>query len=243
MRNEEIKVDFNNEPPRGFLRRLFVVILAIIASFGIFLYIVDQPYGEKLISYAQEILGIPNTNPAKMPLAINPNEDNAVVLAKDEEILRLQQALAQKENELTALSASVNGLSSSVEQMKKDRQTITNNMRFSIKPKKQIVTECYSMVRGEWKIPQACLLSIATKVNAELANDKRVVAFEVSGIVDSVPYGGLSPELKQEGLASFRAWEAIREINRKIPTATAFEGASIQSPDKRGYSIKAYFVE
>lgn len=96
---------------------------------------------------------------------------------------------------------------------------------------------------GTWEIPQSCLLSIATKVDKELQADKRVVAFEVQGIVDTNPYRGLSPELKQEGLASFRAWNAIRAINAKIPNATVFEGPSLQLENKRGYSIKAYFVE
>ena len=88
-----------------------------------------------------------------------------------------------------------------------------------------------------------CLLSLATKIGNELEKDKKVVAFEIQGIVDNNPYKGLSPELKQEGLASFRAWNAIREINKKIPNATAFEGPSLQLKDKRGYRIKAYFVE
>ncbi|MDY3113548.1 MAG: hypothetical protein SOW25_04385, partial [Helicobacter sp.] len=120
---------------------------------------------------------------------------------------------------------------------------IATKLRYSIKPKKQIVAECYSMQIGSWDIPKSCLLAIATKVNAELENDKKVVAFEIQGVVDTNPYRGLSPELKQEGLASFRAWSAIREINAKLPNAIAFEGPSLQLENKRGYKIKAYFVE
>ena len=77
-------------------------------------------------------------------------------------------------------------------QEKKAQNTMTK-LRYSIKPKRQIITECFSMEIGKWEIPQSCLLSIATKVDSELQNDKRVVAFEVQGIVDTNPYRGLSP--------------------------------------------------
>lgn len=164
-------------------------------------------------------------------------------LAKDDEIRRLQEALAQKEEQISQLAKTMDGLDSSVEQIKNAKNNISSKMRYTIKPKKKIIAECFSMATGRWEIPSGCLLHIATNANKAMELDKKVVAFEVQGIVDTKSYRGLSPELKQEGLASFRALAAIKEIEKKVPNAVAFEGPSIQLPEKRGYTIKAYYVE
>lgn len=164
-------------------------------------------------------------------------------IAKDDEIRRLQEALAQKEEQISQLAKTMDGLDSSVEQIKNAKNNISSKMRYTIKPKKKIIAECFSMATGRWEIPDGCLLHIATNANKAMELDKKVVAFEVQGIVDTKSYRGLSPELKQEGLASFRALAAIKEIEKKVPNAVAFEGPSIQLPEKRGYTIKAYYVE
>lgn len=216
---------------------LFLLIVLILLILGGGYYFLHQPSGQALLHKANNALGFqPNTAESQIQYT---KQD-----AKDDEIKRLQEALYQKNRELEHLAQSVEGLNVSVQEMqeKKAQNTMTK-LRYSIKPKRQIITECFSMEIGKWEIPQSCLLSIATKVDSELQNDKRVVAFEVQGIVDTNPYRGLSPELKQEGLASFRAWEAIRSITSKIPNAVVFEGPSLQLENKRGYSIKAYFVE
>lgn len=235
MAQEEIEVSFEKEPKKNFGLILLILVVIILAIFGLVYYVLNQPYGKNILVNIQNTFGTQQS--ANVTTTPTLSMD-----AKDEEIKRLQEALRQKEQDLLKLSASVKGLGDSVEQMKKDQNTIANNLRYSIKPKKQIIAECYSMEIGRWDIPKGCLLSIATKVGNELESDNRVVAFEVQGIVDTKPYAGSSPELKQEGLASFRAREAIREINKKLPNATAFEGPSIQVENKRGYSIKAYFV-
>lgn len=230
LENKEIPVKISDDldsKKSNFLPILLIVILVIVILFcGIF-YALTQPFGKEILGKIQGKTGI---------------ETTISDMSKDE-VERLKVALKQKEQELIKLSKSVGGLSETMEQIKKDKKAITNNLGYSIKPKEAVITSCYSMQNGKWKIPQSCLLSIATKVNAELQNDKRVVAFEIQGIVDNKPYAGRSPELKQEGLASFRAWEAIKEIEKKLPNVTAFEGPSLQLPNKRGYTIKAYFVE
>ncbi|CAM2789464.1 hypothetical protein [Helicobacter burdigaliensis] len=233
MAQEEIEVSFEKEPKKNFGVILLVLVVIILAVFGLVYYVLSQPYGKNMLENLQNAFGVQQSTTATSSLSME---------AKDEEIKRLQVALRQKEQDLLKLSSSVKGLGESVEQMKKDQNALANNLRYSIKPKKQIIVECYSMEVGKWDIPKGCLLSIATKVGNELESDNRVVAFEVQGFVDTKPYAGSSPELKQEGLASFRAREAIREINKKLPNATVFEGPSIQVEDKRGYSIKAYFV-
>ena len=229
--NKEIAVEVGEikKEKSNFLPILLIVILVIVLLFGGIFYALMQPFGKEFLGKIQNKMGMEVTQDTK---EVNLSE-----------VKRLQDALQKKEQELIKLSKSVGGLSETMEQIKKDKKAITNNLGYSIKPKEAVITSCYSMQNGKWKIPQSCLLSIATKVNAELQNDKRVVAFEIQGIVDNKPYAGLSPELKQEGLASFRAWEAIREIEKKLPNVTAFEGPSLQLPNKRGYTIKAYFVE
>lgn len=223
-----IQLNFDEETKKShFWLFLSILIILIIVIFGVGYYFLNHKNSQSAIQSLQNTLGITQ-------------ETTSTEYAKEEEIRRLQEALMQKEKELLNLAQSVEGLNISVQEI---QQTNTTNLRYTIKPKKQIIAECFSMQIGKWDIPQGCLLSLATKIGNELEKDKKVVAFEIQGIVDNNPYKGLSPELKQEGLASFRAWNAIREINKKIPNATAFEGPSLQLKDKRGYRIKAYFVE
>ncbi|MBX7490822.1 hypothetical protein K4G58_04415 [Helicobacter sp. Faydin-H64] len=206
-------------------------------------YFLNQPSGQALLSKAQNSLGIAQESTLDYKDSDSVVDFSNATYAKDDEIRRLQNALYQKERELENLAHSLEGLNASVKEIQNSQQNTMQKLRYTLKPKQQIIAECFSMEIGKWDIPKSCLLSIATKVDKELQNDKRVVAFEVQGIVDTNPYRGLSPELKQEGLASFRAWNAIRSINAKIPNATIFEGPSIQLANKRGYSIKAYFVD
>ncbi|WP_279128337.1 hypothetical protein [Helicobacter winghamensis] len=220
------------------LLALIIVLIALVLGGGY--YFLSQPSGQALLFKAQTSLGM-----AQDPILDSNFTSNAnrTVYAKDDEIRRLQEALYQKERELEKLAYSLNGLNVSVQEIQNSRQNTMQKLRYTIKPKQQIIAECFAMEIGSWDIPKNCLLSLATKVDKELQNDNRVVAFEVQGVVDINPYRGLSPELKQEGLASFRAWNAIYAINAKIPNATIFEGPSLQLQDKRGYTIKAYFVD
>lgn len=246
-RNLESKIEDSSqeitlgEPKNSsFLPFLTLMVVLILLVLGGGYYFLSQPSGQILLSRAQNFLGI--SQQSTLDSNFTP-ETHVESYAKDDEIRRLQDALYQKERELENLAHSLNGLNASVKEIQDSKQNTMQKLRYTIKPKQQIIAECFSMEIGRWDIPKNCLLSIETKVDKELQNDKRVVAFEVQGIVDTNPYRGLSPELKQEGLASFRAWNAIRAINAKIPNATVFEGPSLQLENKRGYSIKAYFVD
>ncbi|WP_233704038.1 hypothetical protein [Helicobacter mesocricetorum] len=232
MTDNEMEVKFEEEPKSNFGKFLWILIFLIALILAIGFYLSNQPFGQETIVKIQNFFKEEKGGGEQLYVKV-------IEGTKDEEIKRLQFALMQKEQELINLTNSMNG---SINVSFERGNTLTD-IRYAIKPKNQIIAECFSMDVGKWKIPQGCLLSIATKVSQELEKDKQVVAFEVQGIVDTNPYRGLSPELKQEGLASFRAREAIREIYAKIPNATAFEGPSIQRPNQRGYSIKAYFVE
>ncbi|MGP1579749.1 MAG: hypothetical protein ACTTH5_01805 [Wolinella sp.] len=148
-----------------------------------------------------------------------------------QEIKRLKNELEQRQQQIDRLIET---------RMATD---MSAKLSYTIHPKEKIITECHTMDVGKWAIPENCAISVAANVHKELEEDKRVVVFEVQGIVDSTPYKGLSPELKQEGLASFRAREAIRAIALKLPDAVAFEGPSSQEKSRRGYRIKAYYVE
>lgn len=236
MSDKEIEVEFEEKHNKSFLPILLILSVTVLLIFGVIFYLLKQPIGKEILQDTKVALGFSdNTQQSNLQQINNINVTNTTSdNAKDDEIKRLQEALRIKEMELNKLSIATNS---------NQQNNALTNIRYAIKPKKQIVAECFAMDIGEWKIPKNCLLSIATNVNKELSDDISVVAFEVQGIVDTNPYRGLSPELKQEGLASFRALEAIREINKKIPNAVVFEGPSMQLQDKRGYSIKAYFVE
>ncbi|WP_051420578.1 hypothetical protein [Helicobacter pametensis] len=120
---------------------------------------------------------------------------------------------------------------------------MTQRLSYAIKPKAQYVTECYVAQNGRWSLPSVCLQNMKSSIEGLLASDKRIVALEVVGIVDEKPYAGRSPELKQEGLASFRAKMAIQEIYKLFPNVAVFEGLSVQEPKKRGFTVRAYYFQ
>ncbi|WP_299549145.1 hypothetical protein [uncultured Helicobacter sp.] len=237
---DSTEITLEDPKSSSFLPLLGLIVVLVVLVLGGGYYFLSQPSGRAMLSKVQTSLGMTQDS------VLDSNSTSTAYpasYAKDDEIKRLQDALYQKERELENLAHSLNGLNASVQEIQTSKQNTMQKLRYTIKPKQQIIAECFAMDIGRWDIPKNCLLSLATKVDKELQNDKRVVAFEVQGIVDTNPYRGLSPELKQEGLASFRAWNAIRAINAKLPKATIFEGPSLQLANKRGYSIKAYFVD
>ncbi|WP_305862341.1 hypothetical protein [Helicobacter cholecystus] len=127
--------------------------------------------------------------------------------------------------------------------LKKQASSMTQRLSYIIKPKTQLVVECYKSKTGKWQLPQECVKTLIENVEMMLKEDKKIVALEVSGVVDEQKYGGSSPELKQEGLASFRAKSVIKYLKKSLQTITVFEGLSVQEKGKRGYFIRAYYVE
>lgn len=127
--------------------------------------------------------------------------------------------------------------------LKKQANSVVQKLNYVIKPKNKLVVECYSAPKGRWNIPQECAKILIVNIQNLLKEDKKIVALEVSGVVDDQQYSGFSPELKQEGLASFRARNVIEYLRKTLPNITTFEGLSVQKADKRGYFIRAYYVQ
>lgn len=120
---------------------------------------------------------------------------------------------------------------------------ITQRLKYAIKPKAQFVSECYEARIGDWKLPQKCFNELNRNLTQLLQSDKRILVLEVIGVVDEKKYAGRSPELKQEGLASFRAKNVIERLRRDFPQIVTFEGLSLQQPQKRGFAVRAYYVK
>lgn len=122
------------------------------------------------------------------------------------------------------------------------QDNIVSRLNYSIKPLDMIVASCYTMSNGRWNMVNSCEDSMVSSINHLIDTNKEIVALEVSGIVDSNPYAGPSAELKQEGLASFRAREAIKIITSEFSNIAVFEGLSMQVSNKRGFEVKAYYL-
>lgn len=118
-----------------------------------------------------------------------------------------------------------------------------NQLKYTIKPIDKNISVCDTMLNGKWITPQICNKTLVDSVENLINTNKELIAIEVSGIVDNNPYAGPSSELKQEGLASFRAREAIRIITKRFSNVAVFEGLSIQTPNKRGFQVKAYYLQ
>lgn len=140
-----------------------------------------------------------------------------------------------------AKDAQIRRLESEARALRSEKDSVSLTLSYVIKPQETLVSECGIMPVGKWNLNKKCQQALMEGLKHAL-EDKKVVAIEVSGIVDTRPYGGSSPELKQEGLASFRAKEAILFVRKNMPNIAVFEGLSQQVPNKRGFVVKAYYV-
>lgn len=148
-----------------------------------------------------------------------------------------------KQSEIDSKDAQIKLLKAQTSELKKEQGNVSNKLRYSIKPKEKVVAHCVEMKIGKWAMPEKCANELRKGVGDMVAQDNKIVAFEISGVVDTLPYAGLSPELKQEGLASFRAREGMRIVSKKLPNVAVFEGVSQQNPRQRGFIVRAYYVE
>ena len=155
----------------------------------------------------------------------------------------LKQEATIAQSELDSKDSQIKLLKAQSQNLKKDQDNLAAKLAYTIKPKEKIVAQCTSMKIGKWQMPKSCLDELTSGVLEMIASDNKIVAFEISGVVDTLPYGGTSPELKQEGLASFRAREAIIAVSSQMPSVAAFEGLSQQKPKERGFIIRAFYVE
>lgn len=174
--------------------------------------------------------------PKKTQHLIQPPKSNLTNEASTKEVDELIKQIGIKNNQIKVLTEENTAL-------KKQASNMGKKLSYIIKPKAKVVVECYKSRTGKWQLPQECAKTLINNVQDILKQDKKIVALEVSGVVDEQKYRGLSPELKQEGLASFRAKSVIEYLKKSLPTITTFEGLSIQQKGKRGYFIRAYYVE
>lgn len=124
----------------------------------------------------------------------------------------------------------------------KAKSTIAS-LKYTLKPNNSDIYRCLNMRSGGWIMPKKCESEIIEAVQRLIDANNELIAIEVSGIVDGNPYSGPSAELKQEGLASFRAREGIISIIREYSNVAVFEGPSLQEYGKRGFQVKAYYLQ
>lgn len=155
----------------------------------------------------------------------------------------LEQDNIAKQSQLDSANSQIKLLKAQKESLQKQQDNAPMKLRYSIKPKDKIVAHCVNMKIGRYTMPKNCSESLKSGINEIIKQDNTIVAFEISGIVDTRPYAGLSPELKQEGLASFRAKEAIMIATHQMPSVAAFEGLSQQGANQRGFVVRAFYVE
>ncbi|MFP4332692.1 MAG: hypothetical protein ACLFQJ_05275 [Campylobacterales bacterium] len=103
------------------------------------------------------------------------------------------------------------------------------------KPRKIHLFSCLEFGIGSYKADARCenIAKSAKKMGYDL--------YEIRGVVDNNPYSGLSPELKQEGLAGYRAKEGARLLEKDLPRdSIVFQGFSTQTTQKRGFEVYGY---
>lgn len=157
---------------------------------------------------------------------------------------------ATESTDKNASSASANVKSDSSSNAKNATNAKSNTksntitaLKYAIVPNNIDIFECNTMMNGKWDMPKKCKDSALKAIQKLIDDNNELIALEVNGIVDSNPYAGPSAELKQEGLASFRAREAIGSIIRAYSNVAVFEGISMQQNNKRGFQIKAYYLK
>jgi len=105
------------------------------------------------------------------------------------------------------------------------------------KPKKELVFTCYSFETGSFEGDERC-----EELSKALNN--KYDLFEVRGVVDEQPYAGPSAELKQEGLASYRAREGAKMVEGKAGSdSIILQGFGVQERAKRGFEVYGYKYE
>lgn len=176
------------------------------------------------------------------------NDNNPFSL---EETKKPAQVSSTEHQELNQLIEQIKDQKGQIQALKEEnaslksqnQESITERLSYVIKPKSKFVAECYNANLGQWKIPATCARELKANLSKLLQSDKRILVLEVIGIVDERQYGGRSPELKQEGLASFRAKAVMMQLQRDFPNVLIFKGLSAQEKMKRGFSVRAYYAQ
>lgn len=150
---------------------------------------------------------------------------------KDELIAKLRLEIKTLEQKLEQPSTKVD---STINQTQMIQQIKTIK-----KPERRLIYECIGYSVGGWEIPELCSKGLKEKITKESLQNS--IAIELAPIVDSTPYLGPSSELKQEGLATYRAKSVKNELqNSAAEQLPMLQGATIQEANTRGFKLYCY---
>ncbi len=238
----------NNSKKTFFVLGLVVVVIIILAFITyFFFYNTDNQTYDDMDFLTSEV-----TQEVQLPTKID-NKDMAVVAPITE--INPTDNIASINNEVSSSnseSKTINDSNANIEEpslksvIAQNEDSVTdsiNQLKYAIKPLDKHISSCSNMKNGKWNMPDSCSNDMINAIKKLIETNNEIIAIEVSGIVDNNPYAGPSAELKQEGLASFRAREAIGVITRNFSSVAVFEGLSIQAHNKRGFEVKAYYLQ
>lgn len=171
------------------------------------------------------------------PFSLDEKRTSNKDLAGGKEINRLVEQIKDRESRIKVL-AEENALLKS-----QSRPEMVQRLGDVVKPKSEVLIACHNAKLGEWKAPANCLKDLKANLSKMIQSDKKIVVLEVAGIVDEKQYTGRHPELKQEGLASFRAKEVMMQLRQDFGSVLTFQGMSAQERMKRGFFVRAYYVQ
>lgn len=234
-------------------RLVIYLIVLMVVILGIITYLF---FGSEQPVYVDEPLVLPqaqqtqnmsaDSNDASALNMIEANTQNADNNALMVDSIPTQAQSAPVENPTPIVTAPVATQAKPTPKPKASAKPTTTstvaNLKYAIKPNNADIYECVNMRNGRWDMPKKCEVDILNAVQRLIDANNELIAIEISGIVDGNPYAGPSAELKQEGLASFRAREGIIAVMRGYSNVAAFEGPSLQARGKRGFQVKAYYL-
>ena len=200
--------------------------------------VVQEPQNDTQISQEAE-----TTYPAAPEVVQEPQSDTQI-----SQEVETTYSTAPEANQVDNANVTNDKMVTSEPSLKAIAQNVENapaisQLKYAIKPLDKNIASCNTMRNGRWNVPDSCRDDVLSAIKKLVSANNDIIAIEVSGIVDNSPYSGPSAELKQEGLASFRAREVIGIITREFSNVAVFEGLSIQAPNKRGFEVKAYYLQ
>ena len=214
-----------------------VILIAILVIVTYFFYNTDSNYDDNIDFVAVEAVTQPQTNTETQN---NTESTNNVESKNMQSQTNTEANVANTTNSQidTSLEPNLKAIAQNVE-----TTTTISQLKYAIKPLDKNIASCNIMKNGKWNMPNSCKDEVLNAIKTLISTNSEIIAIEVSGVVDNNPYSGPTAELKQEGLASFRAREAIGVITRGFSNIAVFEGLSIQAPNKRGFEVKAYYLQ
>lgn len=167
------------------------------------------------------------------------NSTNSATERMDMEMHR--KIVKKLQDKIKTQEITIKDLKATVDSLKKNMKMDLAKLK---KPVSKFVAECYGMEVGTWNVDQECIRKAQKTIKRMAKKYSGIIAWEVLPVVDSRPYKGLSPELKQEGLASFRAQAGIKLIHDTLKKEViAFKGMTIKEEVKRGFIIKVHYLK